>query len=89
MTALDHNGVEHKISLKDGQVSVTRDGQTLTAPAGKDPTTVARKLAGQLAGGTVQTAYTSGGPRYRDRPGPQPGPAHASRRTAPAGEGAR
>ena len=50
MTALDHNGVEHKISLKDGQVSVTRDGQTLTAPAGKDPTTVARKLAGQLAG---------------------------------------
>jgi len=58
MTAIDHNGTEHKISLKDGLVTVTTAAGSLTAPAGSDPTTVARKLAGQLAGGTVQTANT-------------------------------
>jgi len=58
ITALDHNGTEHTISLKDGLVTVTTAAGSLTAPAGSDPTTVARKLAGQLAGGTVQAANT-------------------------------
>ena len=49
MTAIDHEGNEHQISLKDGTVSVTRDGRTLSAPAGDDPTMTARRLAGQLA----------------------------------------
>lgn len=49
-TALDQNGVEHQVSLKNGQVTVSRGGKTLAAPAGENPTMTARKLAAQLAG---------------------------------------
>ena len=56
-TALDHNGTEHKISLKDGQITVSNAQGTLTAPAGKDPTGTARRLAGQLAGTSLARTW--------------------------------
>ena len=57
--AVDHEGREFDVTVgtrgpgEPAQVTVTRDGQSLTAPAGTrrgDPTMTARQLAGQLTG---------------------------------------
>lgn len=49
--AVDQEGRDHQVSLSpDGKVTVTHDGQSLTAVGGKDPTAKARQLAGKLTG---------------------------------------
>lgn len=50
LTTVDHLGREHQVQLgNDGNVTVTHEGRSLTAPAGESPTRVSRELAGQLA----------------------------------------
>jgi hypothetical protein len=53
LTAIDHTGTEYTVALQGGEVTVTCGDTTVTGPAGDDPTTTARQLAGQLAARTL------------------------------------
>ena len=59
MTAVDHEGAEYTVSLRDGQVSVTSPAGTVSAPAGDDPTAAARALAGRLNAQAGQVAASA------------------------------
>lgn len=49
IAAVDHNGTEHVVRVRGGEVTVRTAAGTAQAPAGDDPTATARELAGQLA----------------------------------------
>jgi hypothetical protein len=73
-SAVDHLGRDYTVKLGgDRSVTVTHEGQSLTAPGGANPTQTARELAGKLTTPAAPAATTADADKFwADEPAPAP-----------------